>query len=66
MCIEFRCGLTLSIRFGGCTELSDHRVEVVRDSVGGEEDDVAGIDEGETARQVAQLGVDSVHWTEGA
>ena len=58
--------LTLSIWFSGYTELSDDGVEVVRDSVGGEEDDVAGVDEGEAARQVAQLGVDPVHGTEGA
>ena len=61
----------MSICFGGQAELSDDRVEVVRDAVGGEEDDVAGVDEGEAAGEVAQLGVDSVHrakcaWNKGS
>ena len=46
-------------------KLSDDRIEVVGDAVGGDEDDVAGLDGGHAASQVAQLGVDPVHWAQG-
>ena len=45
-------------------KLSDDRIEVVGDSVGGDEDDVAGLDGGHAASQVAQLGVDPIHWAQ--
>ena len=56
----------LTLGLLGHAKLSDDRVEVVRDPVRGDEDDVTGLDDGHAASQVAQLGVDPVHWAEGA
>lgn len=65
-CLLTLCGDVVRDRFCRYTELAYDWIKVVRYAVGGEEDDVAGVDEGEAAREVTQLGVYAIDRTKGA
>lgn len=50
----------------GHAKLAHDRVKVVGNAIGCEKDDIAGLNVGHAACQVAKFGVDSVHRAESA